>query len=151
MGRWPVESDRLAEAAPGEIWVAIDLALRRGTRGLVGGSSLSRLLAAKGVKRNHLRGPRLSVARILKWADSHYRSRGHWPSSRSGPVAEAPLETWCAINKALRAGQRGLPGGLSLSAFLNQHRGTYGGRSRCPGQITGPGSSGTLPQAISAA
>ena len=35
-----------------------------------------------------------------------------------------------AIDKALRRGSRGLPGGRTLAAFLNRHRGIFGGRSR---------------------
>lgn len=135
VGRWPAGSDRAAEAAPGETWGAVDLALQRGTRGLPGGSSLPRLLAVKGGKRNPAQLPRLSVARILKWADSFHRAHGHWPGHKSGPVTESPQETWCAIDKALRAGRRGLPGGTSLSKILNQHRGAHGGGSRLPRKI----------------
>jgi hypothetical protein len=45
-GRWPGVKDGRLPFAPGETWVAIDLALARGTRGLAGGSSLRRVMQA---------------------------------------------------------------------------------------------------------
>src|SRR5262249_52355965 len=41
----------------------------------------------------------------------------------SGPVPEAPGETWSMVDGALRVGLRGLPGGLSLARLLARHRG----------------------------
>src|SRR5688572_6244324 len=49
-GRWPTQTGSLPRTVPGapaERWTALDLALRRGYRGLPGGSSLAQLLAAR--------------------------------------------------------------------------------------------------------
>jgi hypothetical protein len=54
-GRWPSRASGVVAAAPGETWVAIDQALRRGDRGLPGGDSLARLLARR---RGHRPGER---------------------------------------------------------------------------------------------
>jgi hypothetical protein len=122
-GRWPTDRSGPLEEDPDENWRAIDMALRAGSRGLPGGSSLARLLAARGAKRNRAGLPRLTEARILKWADAHRRRSGEWPRKNSGPVADAPGETWLAVDAALRSGLRGLGGGLSLATLLEQRRG----------------------------
>jgi hypothetical protein len=70
------------------------------------------------------RKPPLTVAQILAWADEHHRRTGKWPSANSGLVAGAPGETWVALNAALYAGYRGLPGGDSLAQLLRRERGT---------------------------
>src|SRR5262249_26021345 len=41
-----------------------------------------------------------------------------WPTLKSGPIAEAPGETWRRVDAALRHGLRGLPGGNSLAELL---------------------------------
>ena len=51
----------------------------------------------------------------------------------SGPVAEAPEETWRAVNMALAQGHRGLPGGSSLSRLLDESR-----RGTRPRGLKGP-------------
>lgn len=122
-GHWPTDRSGPLEEDPDENWRSIDMALRVGSRGLPGESSLARLLAARGVKRNRTGLPRLTVARILKWADAHRRRVGAWPRKNSGPVSDAPGETWLAVDAALRAGRRGLTGGLSLAKLLEQRRG----------------------------
>ena len=43
--------------------------------------------------------PRLSVEEILKWADSWQARTGDWPALESGPIPEAPGETWNGINQ----------------------------------------------------
>lgn len=120
-GRWPnLESGRVADVL-WETWGAVDQALKSGLRGLPGGSSLSRLLLHR---RGIYRGlPLLSVAKVLAWADAHHERTGEWPIQESGPIAEAPRRTWCAIDLALRNGARGLPGGSSLAHLLAQERG----------------------------
>ena len=57
-GRWPaVKSGPIAQAS-GETCAAIDAALRMGSRGLRGGSSLGRLLAKQRGVRNRVRARR---------------------------------------------------------------------------------------------
>src|SRR5205807_219734 len=100
--RWPTEESGPLPDAPGEVWGNIDMALRAGGRGLPGGSSLPRLLEEKRGVRNRARLDRLTVPRILAWADAHHRRTGRWPSYDSGPIADAPGETWRAVHSALR-------------------------------------------------
>jgi hypothetical protein len=69
--------------------------------------------------------PPLTVEQILAWADAHHARAGTWPTARSGPVANAPVETWKAIDHALVRGHRGLPEGDSLARLLNRHREHY--------------------------
>jgi hypothetical protein len=99
------------------------MALRFGYRGLRGGLSLARLLAAQRGVRNRASLPRLSVARLLAWAREHRRRTGLWPDQDSGPVARAAGETWSAIDLALRYGHRGLPGGSSLARLVGRSMG----------------------------
>jgi hypothetical protein len=67
--------------------------------------------------------PPLTVAQVLTWADEHHRRTGGWPRASSGPVAGRPGDDWKNIDRALRHGRRGLPGGSSLSRLLAQRRG----------------------------
>jgi hypothetical protein len=121
-GRWPSELSGPVAGAPGETWRAIAHQLRKGGRGLPGGSSLSRELAKRRGVRNQTSLPDLSIARILAWADAHHAATGKWPMGNSGTVPGAPGETWNTINEALRKGRRGLPGGTSLSRLLDERR-----------------------------
>ncbi len=122
-GKWPTYRDGLIIDSQGETWNAVHLALRDGTRGLVGGSSLAQLLTQYRGVRNSKRLPDLTEGQILTWADNHHQCTGSWPTRRSGPIVEAPGETWLIIDKALCLGRRGLPGGSSLPRFLKEHRG----------------------------
>jgi hypothetical protein len=106
-----------------ENWKAVDMALRKGFRGLSGGSSLARLLVEKRGHRNRLALPRFSIPEILDWADAYRKRRGKWPHVLAGAIPEAPGETWVKVNNALDSGCRGLPGGSSLARLLARHRG----------------------------
>ncbi len=113
-GRWPNYASGPLVAAPGENWLALDSALRYGCRGLPGGSSLARLLARSRGVRNQGQLPRLGLRQVLAWADAHHQRTGHWPNAESGMIAEAPGETWKAVDTALEKGLRGFPGGSTL-------------------------------------
>ncbi len=119
-GRWPTTGSGPVRGSPGERWGQIDNALRRGLRGLPGGCSLPQLLVTFRQARHRLHPPPLTVAQILEWAESHYLHSGRWPWYKSGSVADAPGETWAAVNQTLTRGTRGLPGGSSLAALLSQ-------------------------------
>jgi hypothetical protein len=121
-GRWPTAESGLVGGAPGLTWQAVNQALVRGNRGLPGDSSLARLLAGRRGRRSKAQAPPLTAAQILCWADLHYARTGRWPTSHSGPVPDAPGENWMAIQAALYAGNRGLPGGETLPGFLRRHR-----------------------------
>jgi hypothetical protein len=121
-GAWPTQESGLVCEAPGETWKAINLALFRGSRGLSGDSSLTKLLAEYRGIRNPQDLPVLTVDQILAWADIHHKDTGKWPTRRSGRVHGVPEESWSAIDVALANGARGLPGGSSLPRLLAEHR-----------------------------
>lgn len=127
-GLWPNGDSGSIPEAPGETWGAVDAALYKGARGLPGGSSLAKLLAEQRGVRNLHDLPPLEESRVLSWADAHYRRTGWWPTCRSGPIAEAPGETWLAVDQALRRATRGLGGGSSLARLLLRSRQVPGAR-----------------------
>src|SRR5262249_51185995 len=123
LGAWPTGHSGPIPEAPGESWAAISTALKAGLRGLPGGSSLARLLARRRGVRNQKDLPRLTEEQVLAWADAHHQRTGRWPTSYSGPMTGVAGEGWHALDKALRNGYRGLPGGSSLARLLRRHRG----------------------------
>ena len=125
-GRWPLAKSGPVAAAPGETWLGIDMALRKGRRGLCAGSSLARLLSYRRGVRNQCELPRLTIKAIVAWAKMHYFEHRRWPTKHSGPVLGTLHETWLGIDKALRSGRRGLSGKSTLSKLLRRSR---GGRS----------------------
>jgi hypothetical protein len=116
-GRWPGVGDGAVDG-DGTTWRSIDAALRRGHRGLPGGSSLARLLARGRGRPSGAPLRRLTVRQILAWADAHIRRTGRPPTAESGPIPEAPGETWSRVNNALARGTRGLAGGDTLDRLL---------------------------------
>jgi hypothetical protein len=123
MGAWPVETSGAGLDTPGEVWRNLNRSLRDGERGLPGGDSLARLIARRFGVRNQSSVPRLTIKLILAWADAHRRRSGRWPRVASGPIADAPGETWLAVDTALRYGQRGLRIVTSLPRLLARYRG----------------------------
>ena len=121
-GRWPTTNSGEVAGVPGQTWSAVNVALEHGLRGLEAGDSLARLLARERNKRNRASLPPLSEETILLWAQSHCRRTGKWPTQKSGSIAEAPDETWGAIDTTLETGRRGLPGGASLPILLDRIR-----------------------------
>jgi pyrroloquinoline quinone (PQQ) biosynthesis protein C len=129
-GKWPMASSaRVRDASYPVSWCGINKALYRGRRGLPGNSSLSRLLA----ENRELRTP-LTVEKIIAWADRYNAAHDRWPTPSEPPKEAAPGETWPMIDRALRYGLRGLPGGSTLFRLLVAHRGPE--VSRRPPQLT---------------
>ncbi len=122
-GRWPNPGSGPVVDTPDELWIAIGNALAQGFRGLPGGTTLARLLEERRGRRNRSNLPSLTVRQILGWADAHVCRTGLWPTVHSGPIEDAPGESWCAVNQSLIDGFRGLPGGSSLPRLLQEHRG----------------------------
>jgi Homeodomain-like domain len=116
--RWPNVASGSIDGAGCETWMAVEAALRHGSRGFAGGSSLSRLLAEKRGTRPHATGRLLTEALILEWARIHRRRTGRWPRHDSGKISGVQGETWRTVNLALCRGARGLPGGNSLAELL---------------------------------
>jgi hypothetical protein len=119
--RWPHARSGPVAGVPGQTWGAVNRALARGGRGLPGGSSLARLLEERRGRRNQHHGPPLDAGQILRWADSHFRRTGRWPRASSGPIPDAPGESWSAVASARYAGHRGLLGGETLARLLRRH------------------------------
>jgi hypothetical protein len=125
-GDWPNRYSGTVSEAPGETWNAIDLALSRGARGLLrGGRTLAELLADYRGRRHHQEPPELTIDQVLAWAEAYRTLYGVWPTVTTGPVGSTG-ETWLSLDKALRAGARGLPGGSSLPRLLRQQENAQG-------------------------
>jgi hypothetical protein len=131
-GHWPTPAAGPIRGVRGETWGHVDAALHLGLRGLAGGSSLPRLLAAERGARNRKGLPRLAVPLILAWADAHRQRTERWPTRAAGPVPEEPGTTWAGVDAALHNGARGLRGGSSLARLLAKHRGGATGSACLP-------------------
>jgi hypothetical protein len=124
-GRWPKKNDGHLRFVD-EQWHNIDQSLRKRLRGLrprlPGLTSLANLLAAKRRVMNRLAPPRLSVKEIRSWVDRFRRERGFFPTPKSGPITWSKGDSWLTVDKALRAGRRGLRKS-SLAQLLKRHYG----------------------------
>ncbi|HEX4607772.1 MAG TPA: hypothetical protein VH092_06145, partial [Urbifossiella sp.] len=103
-GGYPKRNDGPILIAPGETWSAVENALIKGGRGLPGGESLAKFLARCRGVRNKSALPRLTVEQIKAWAGAYKARTGRWPAVKSGPIPEAPGESWSAVHSALDAG-----------------------------------------------
>lgn len=122
MDKWPTADSGLVLVEPGENWRSVDNGLRLGLRGLPGGDSLAKLLSRRRGVRNCKALPPYTIRQILTWADAYHAKHGNWPKGSSGPIEQAPGETWTAVEVALSHGIRGLPGGDSLARLLGRRR-----------------------------
>src|SRR5258708_39572075 len=75
-GKWPTNKSGIIPNSGGDKWHLIENALRFGTRGLPGGSSIAKLLAIHRGKRNRKQLPPLTQEQILQWADQHFQRAG---------------------------------------------------------------------------
>ena len=117
-GNWPVHYSGPISTAPGETWQAIQQALKHGARGIKDKMSLAQLLfIRRGVPR-HQRKTLLDLQQVQAWADAYRKRTGRWPTPMSGPIPEAPGETWSIIESALAQGRRGLGRPTSLIELL---------------------------------
>ena len=119
-GRWPTRTSGIVQAAPGERWSAVETALVKGIRGLSGDITLTRLLIQyRGIKdvRNL---PPYNIEEITGWLRKYAARHGKYPSSKAGTIEDAPEGTWDTLEKALILGNRGLPGGSSLSKLKRE-------------------------------
>ena len=121
-GKPPTKNSGPVRDQPGEMWSAIDAALRTGSRALPGGSSLAQLLRKHYRQRFKAVGQPLTVKQILTWADEFRNRTGTWPTAKSAYTSPARQEKWSTIDLALREGYRGLPGGSSVYKLLFKHR-----------------------------
>lgn len=129
-GHWPYRDSGPIEKMPGETWMAIDKALRRGSRGLPSGKTLAGLLNQhRGIFGGHSRrskripdSQRLLTEQILAWGKAYFASHGVFPNRDSGPIAALDGLKWSAVDAALKHGSRGLTGGSSLAALFGDRR-----------------------------
>ncbi len=122
--KYPSHESGEIEGSDGETWGGMNTTLGRGNRGLEGGSTLAKLLAEHGRKRNPKDLPDLTEAQILEWADAYYRAHDEkYPNQKSGEVEGSGGEAWSAIDQSLQHGRRGLENGGSLVKLLAEHRG----------------------------
>lgn len=98
-----------------ETWARLNSALARGSRGLPGGSSLSKLLHARGLRDSGARD--LGEGEIRKAVALFLAVHGHLPSTKSGDASDYIGRdiTWEAIGAKFRRGEFG---DLTFSAFL---------------------------------
>ena len=106
-GKCPSVKTGEVSEAPGETWETLDFHLKKGGRGLPGGSSLSRLLQSRGLRKRR----RLDKDTVAAWCAEHLERTGKLPAEEDGEIPGTSGETWCALACALRRGQRGLPAG----------------------------------------
>jgi hypothetical protein len=129
-GVWPnVNSGRVSEGSE-DTWSALDQSLRHKTRGLPGGSSISRLIAAN----RYVDRKAITEAEILALADAHFAAYGVWPTAHSGRVSNVSDENWSALDQCLRLGLRSLSGGSSVARLIAANRDTH--RIRIRKEIT---------------
>ncbi len=70
---------------------------------------------------------------IWQWARSHHELMGKWPGRDSGTVTGGPEVTWSTIDRCLKSGGHGLPGGSSLSLLIKDFGGLQNLRRAKPG------------------
>jgi hypothetical protein len=114
-GDWPRATSGDIAGSGGHTWASVDSALQRGRGGLTGGESLVRFLARHRGRRNLHDQPRFNMEQIEAWMRAHRQRHGRFPVRASGPIPEAPGETWSAVYAAMRKCNRGLPGGETLA------------------------------------
>jgi hypothetical protein len=99
-------SDWLPE---GETWIALDIALKRGTRGLPGGSSVAKLFEKYFGIRNKTNIPKISEQCIIDYMIVFKDKYGYFPHAHSKENEMLPSgESWHGFDKALRNARRGL-------------------------------------------
>jgi hypothetical protein len=117
---WPATHLGVIPGARGTTWLAVDLALRLGYRGLPGGSSLARVLGKRPGSVRNIHGERLTTRKIVRWARAFHARRGRWPRENDGKIPESPGDTWVAVRSALRYGLRGIRRPMTLARFLHR-------------------------------
>ena len=120
-GRWPRLDSGPIDGVRDESWQSVDWALRDGSRGLPGGSSVALLLNdCRGAPHRHRRR-KFTKKDIVAWADAYHRRAGRWPTAGSGDIPESPGDTWLRVSRALQLGLRGLSGRDSLLRVLYRY------------------------------
>jgi len=134
-GEFPCTKSGEIPDLDGITWRIVDKALRRGSHGLPGGSSLPQLLEVQFGVRNIQNLPRFTPTQIKGWIIEYHRKMGKYPVVLAGEIPGTDGETWGVVDRALSRGQRGLPAGSSLFKFIQENFSTANPR---PGDSTRP-------------
>ena len=117
-GHWPTFKSGGVIGNPNESWSAVQSALVSGTRGLIGGSSIEKILFEKFGVIGVRAGRTLTREKVKNLVNQHFNLTGSWPTANSEWLFEGK-DSWAAIDMALREGLRGFSGGESLSQLLH--------------------------------
>ena len=117
-GNWPRHNSGPIFGTASETWMGVHHDLLRGKRGLRVQMSLAELLFHHRGVQLYMRQPPLKVDQIRAWAETHRTRTGRWPMTASGPIPEAPGESWSRIDAALKQGKRGVKRRMTLAEFL---------------------------------
>lgn len=126
-GRWPnSKSGVVLGGNHKDSWLAYDCALRVGSRGLPGGSSLADLFEKKFSVRKRKGTSRFNLNdnQVLERAMEHRTKTGKLPRICSGKVhGGLPGDTWADYHLWLKFRMKGLTAGMSLPRFLSLNLG----------------------------
>ncbi len=73
----------------------------------------------------------LSIEQILAWAEEHRKTSGQWPDAESGVIVSAERTTRANVDRGLKQGLFGLPGGISLALLLAKLLGRTHASQQC--------------------
>ena len=122
-GKYPSPHSGKVREGSGDKWMALDMALKLGLRGLPGGTTLSRLIAANRVVHVDRTRKKITFDQISEWVDAYHARTGEWPQGESGEIPEAPGETWRKIDSLIRRRTSQDDEPLSLAKYLHKTRG----------------------------
>lgn len=111
-GKWPGRRSGIVAEFPTLSWRLLDDWMRDGRNGFQAGGSLITFFGV-----NYL--PDLEVAEVQQWVANYVAIHGVPPPTDDTVVPECPGMTWRNLNKCLRLGRRGLPGGMTLRMLAN--------------------------------
>lgn len=126
-GEYPIVTSGRIPGTLGETWVAVDAALRVGSRGLSGKSSLADFLFRHFGKRNAQNPPLLTASQIRDWIREWHELTGRYPQYDDGEIPNSGGEIWSSVSNALNNGKRGLPQSGTLADFIERY---FGQRNR---------------------
>jgi hypothetical protein len=116
-GEWPKSNSGKIKGTK-ETWSAINQSLIKGNRGLLGGSSLAKLLEENRNVSNKSNLRQFSETEVRQWIDEFTEIEKEFPTKTSGRIkGEVDLE-WNDIDRFFNQGVRGLPKIGSLANFI---------------------------------
>jgi superfamily II DNA or RNA helicase len=133
--RYPNRRSGVVSEYPTLTWRLLDDWMRIGRNGFTAGGSLIDFF-------NLTRPADLDVKEIKKWIRNYIAIHKVVPGANDDPVPEYSSMTWRNLNKCLRMGRRGLPGGMTLQSLagnkremIRRERPTTGISNQAPGLV----------------